>query len=303
MNDPAAANRGRLIILAASVLWSLSGVIAKWLSLGPLPIAFYRSLFAGLVLLPFVKPGQRIFRPLMIPCAMLFGAMIGLYLGAIKATTAANAIFLQCSATFWLVPASALILGERPDRRSLLGIALASIGIVAIVMYGYDGRPGEGRGIALGLGSGICFAIIVIEIRFLRDLDPLWLSAVNNFGGAMALGAWMVASGERIPVPSPKTTAVLIAFGAIQMAIPYALFAKGLKTVGAAEASLIGLLEPILNPIWVMLFHRERPAKATLIGGMFLLAGVACRYLGMPKFRTNRKQTIEAGPLADPIKH
>jgi hypothetical protein len=34
----------------------------------------------------------------------------------------------------------------------------------------------------------------------------------------------------------------------------------------------------VLNPIWVALFHGERPTAATLIGGAFLLAGVALRY-------------------------
>ena len=62
------------------------------------------------------------------------------------------------------------------------------------------------------------------------------------------------------------------------MAIPYALFARGLREIGAPEAGLIGLVEPILNPIWVVLFVHERPAGPTVIGGLFLLAGLAYRY-------------------------
>ena len=46
------------------------------------------------------------------------------------------------------------------------------------------------------------------------------------------------------------------------MAIPYTLFARGLREIGAPEAGLIGLVEPILNPIWVVLFVHERPAGA-----------------------------------------
>jgi drug/metabolite transporter (DMT)-like permease len=65
----------------------------------------------------------------------------------------------------------------------------------------------------------------------------------------------------------------------VQLAIPYALFARGVRDVQAPEAALITLLEPVLNPIWVYLRHGERPADATLIGGAFLLAGVALRYL------------------------
>ncbi|MEJ7640313.1 MAG: DMT family transporter, partial [Singulisphaera sp.] len=178
-----------------------------------------------MALIPFVAPSRRVFRPALIPLGLTFGAMTGLYIAAVKATTAANAIFLQCSATFWTVPLSALLLRERPDRRSVMGIGLATVGIAAIVSYGYDGRPDEHRGIALGLASGVAYAAVAVGIRGLRDLDPLWLSGVNNLAGAMALGAWIVVTRGAIPIPGPSQTPILIAFGVVQMAIPYALFA------------------------------------------------------------------------------
>jgi drug/metabolite transporter (DMT)-like permease len=265
-------------VLAAAVLWSLAGVFAKLLALDGPSIAFYRGLFAGLVLLPFVPRSRWQFRPAMLPLGLVFGAMTGLYLAAVKATTAANAIFLQCSATFWTIPLSALILRERPDRRSAVGIGLATLGIVAIVLYGYDGRPNEEHGIALGLASGVTYATVAVSLRGLRDLDPIWLSAFNNLVGALALGAWLLASGRPPTIPSGPQTLSLIGFGVLQMAIPYALFARALRAVDAPEASLLALVEPVLNPVWVVLFTGERPAAATLVGGLFLLVGVACRY-------------------------
>lgn len=273
------AARGRRLILAAATLWSLGGVFAKSLDLDGLTIAFYRGLFAGVVLVPFVPRSRRVLRAGLIPLGLTFGAMTALYLGAMKATTAANAIFLQCTATFWTIPLSALLLGERPDRRSVLGIGLATMGIVAIVLYGYDGRPNEGEGIALGLASGVAYAGVVVGLRGFRDLDPLWLSGLNNLAGALALGAWLLLTrGVILPPGSATTTVLLVAFGVLQMAIPYVLFARGLRDIDAPQASLLALLEPVLNPIWVILVTGERPAGATLVGGLFLLSGVACRY-------------------------
>jgi drug/metabolite transporter (DMT)-like permease len=274
---------GRRYILAAAVLWSLGGVFAKTIPLDGQTIAFYRGLYAGLVLLPWVPRERRVFRPTMLPLGLCFGAMTGLYIAAIKATTAANAIFLQCTSTFWMIPLSIWLLRERPDRRSVLGIGLATLGIAAIVLYGYDGRPHEGRGILLGLASGLGYAGVTIGLRGLRDLDPIWLSAINNLLGALALGAWIVLSRGPIAWPPPAQTFALIAFGVVQMAIPYALFARGLREVGAPEAGLIALLEPVLNPIWVVLATGERPAAATLVGGLFLLSGVACRFAPSPR--------------------
>lgn len=263
-------------MLAAAILWSVAGLIAKLLDLDSGSIAVYRSLFAGLALLAVVPPRRWAFRPAMVPLGLAFGAMIGLYLAAVKATTAANAIVLQYTAPFWIVPFGLVFLKERPDRRAVWGIGLAMLGALTIVAYGI--RPGEGPGVALALGSGVAYAAVVVGLRGLRDLDPLWLSAFNNLAGAAALAAWLYATGPGLSVPSSGQAAILVAFGVVQMAIPYALFARGLRDVTAAEAGLISLIEPVLTPIWVALFHGETPTRATVFGGALLLAGVALRY-------------------------
>ena len=117
----------------------------------------------------------------MVPLGLVFGAMIGLYLGAVKSTTAANAIFLQYTAPFWIVPLGLIFLHERPDRRALWGIGLATLGVAAIVGYGIG--PGETRGILLALASGVAYAGVVVTLRALRGLDPLWLAAFANLAG------------------------------------------------------------------------------------------------------------------------
>src|SRR5262249_4607777 len=180
--------RGRWYVLAAAALWSTSGVISKALQLDALTIAFYRGLFAGLALLPFVPRRNWVFRPALLPLGAAFGALVGCFLGAVKTTTSANAIFLRCTAIFWVVPLSAIILGERPDRRARVSIALAVLGIVLIVGWGYDGRSNEWQGILLGLASGLVLACVSVSLRGLRDLNPMWLSAALNLLGTAALG-------------------------------------------------------------------------------------------------------------------
>jgi drug/metabolite transporter (DMT)-like permease len=44
------------------------------------------------------------------------------------------------------------------------------------------------------------------------------------------------------------------------------------------EASLIVLIEPVLNPIWVALMVGEIPSAATFIGGALIVVGLAARY-------------------------
>lgn len=287
--------RGRWYVFAAAVLWSTSGVLSKVLELDAMSIAFYRGLFAGLLLLPFLPRGAWAPRPVLVPLGAAFGATVGTYVASVKMTTSANAIFLQCTAILWVVPLSALFLGERPDRRARVSIAIAIAGIAMIVGWGYDGRPDEWKGIALGLTSGLMYAMISVGLRGLRGLDSIWLSASLNLLGTAALGLWAVASGQGIGRPTGSQLLVLAAFGGFQMAIPYVLYARGLREIAVPEAGLIGLIEPILNPIWVVLFVHEWPARATLLGGSFLLTGLAYRYIPSRIALRSRRFSLPSG--------
>jgi drug/metabolite transporter (DMT)-like permease len=73
----------------------------------------------------------------------------------------------------------------------------------------------------------------------------------------------------------------LAGFGVLQMGLPYVFFARGLKSVTSQEATGIGLLEPLLLPVWVYWVWSETPAGWTLIGGGLILTGLVPRY-GLP---------------------
>ena len=66
------------------------------------------------------------------------------------------------------------------------------------------------------------------------------------------------------------------------MSIPYLLFARGLKSVSAQEASLIALLEPVFTPVWVMMAGWETAETVTWIGGGLIVGGLLLRYTAWP---------------------
>src|ERR1035438_10606988 len=114
--------QGRLCILLAAVLWSLGGAFTKALTLEtfvgvheppiatwplagmtlPIQIAFYRALFAGLVLAPTLRRSDIQFRPMMLGMVLCFALMNATYISAQALGTAANAILLQNSAPLWM---------------------------------------------------------------------------------------------------------------------------------------------------------------------------------------------------------
>jgi drug/metabolite transporter (DMT)-like permease len=290
--------QGRLCIVAAAVLWSLSGGFAKALTqptlldLGepkvpPLQMAFFRALFAGLVLLPALRRGHFAFRPAMVPMAVCFAVMNALFVSALALGTAANAILLQYTAPLWLYLASVWWLGEPADRRSSITLAVGLLGI-GVILSGplwappaQQAAPGSAevsqlQVLAIALGSGVTYAGVLLYLRMLRDLTSQWLIVWNHVCGALVLLPWVVA----LPLPTGPQMVALFFFGAVQMGLPYWLVARGLHSVSPQEAGTITLLEPILNPVWAYLVspETEAPTLATMVGGGLIVGGLAWRY-------------------------
>src|SRR5262249_38312105 len=120
-------NQGRILVLLAAVLWSLSGAFTKILTKqatfqldGPpilaVQIAFFRVFFAGIVLLPLLRRQDITFRWSMPAMVLCFALMNATFVPALAWGTAANAILLQYSAPLWMYLASIYLLGEAPDR-------------------------------------------------------------------------------------------------------------------------------------------------------------------------------------------
>jgi drug/metabolite transporter (DMT)-like permease len=73
---------------------------------------------------------------------------------------------------------------------------------------------------------------------------------------------------------TPRSLAVFLFLGVVQIALAYVLFVRGLKYITATEASLTGMLEPVMNPVWVFLFLHERPSPYAIAGAIIVLAAI-----------------------------
>jgi len=265
--------QGRWLILSAAFLWSLAGVFIKFLDVPPLTIVFYRSLFAGLVFTPFLRRGGRRLSAAILVSALTYTAAISAFVAANKLTTAANAIVLQYTAPIFVFLFSRLVLRERIARLNGLALAVSMVG-VAIISLDSAGRP-EMAGVVLALLSGLLFAAYMINLRRTSDVDPVYLTWINNIFCAVLL----------LPVVRSELTlgstelGILIVMGSVQLGMPYFLFSKGLRKVPLQEASLIALIEPVLNPLWVGSVVGEVPSSATITGGVLILLGLGVRYL------------------------
>lgn len=275
--------QARLLIVLAALMWSTSGAFTKVLTretpLGlhnpavePLQIAFYRALFAALVLVPTLRPRDLSWRAMMLPMSASFAIMNATFVSALALGTAANAILLQYTAPMWMILASVWLLGEKADLRNLAALLIGLVGIAVIIYGGW--QEAQLFVIGIGLGSGLAYASVVICLRVLKDVSPRWLTVLNHLVSAIVLIPFIYS----LPLPTIGQLSLLLLYGSIQMAIPYVLMARGLRTLSPQEAGTITLLEPLLNPLWTYLISGEEPSTFTLIGGAFILAALVWRY-------------------------
>ena len=265
--------RGRLLILAAALLWSLAGVFIKFLDLHALTIVFYRSLFASLVFAPFVRPSQLQVTPAIVVSVLSYTAAISAFVAANKLTTAANAIVLQYTAPVFVFLFTRLFCGEKISKLNGCSLAVAMLG-VAIIASDSAGEPAM-AGVLLALLSGVLFAVYMVNLQRTQEVHPVYLTWINNLVCALLL---LLVVRSQLTL-SLDQAIILAVMGAVQLGLPYFLFSKGLRSVPLQEASLIALIEPVLNPLWVALVVGEIPSAATLAGGALIVLGLGGRYL------------------------
>ena len=275
----------RWMLILTAAMWSTSGLFAKapWLQAWPVEsrgtlLAFWRTLFAGLFLLPLVRRPSWTWR--LVPTTVIFAAMNVTYLNAMTRTTAANAIWLQNTAPLWVALFGAFVLKTKLSQRELVMLLMGMTGIGIILGFEVTQSEVQPRGIIWGVFGGMTFAAVVLTVRWVRDLDAAWVIVLNHLVTALLLTPYLIHQGV---YPSIPQAGFLAAFGVFQLGLPYVLFARCLKHVPSHEASYIILLEPLLVPLWVFLaYHNhasyEAPQWWTWVGATFILAGLLVRY-------------------------
>jgi drug/metabolite transporter (DMT)-like permease len=275
--------QGRGLILLAGLLWSLAGLFIKSLDLPALTISFYRSLFAGLFFLLFVRNTRWTSSVSVLVSAASYTAAISSFVWANKLTTAANAIVLQYTAPIFVFLFVRFLFREPITRLNLMTL-LAGMAGITIIFAGSAGEP-DFQGVIVAVLSGLLFSIYMINLRFVRAVDPIALTFVNNLVCSAVLLPFILPH----PMPSQEQLLALAAMGVIQLGIPYFLFSKGLEKISLQEASLIVLIEPVLNPIWVAWVVGEIPSAFTLLGGGIILLSLAARYIRLTAWRRDER--------------
>jgi drug/metabolite transporter (DMT)-like permease len=265
----------RLQVLVAAALFSTGGAAVKAIGLTGWQVACFRSAVATVALALLLPAARRWPTGRALAIALAYATTMVLFVLANKLTTAAGAIFLQSTFPLWVLLLSPWLLGERVSGRDVAFMGVFAAGM-ALFFVGLEPAtqtaPHPLLGNVLGLVSGIFWALTVIGLRAAGvkkegNWGPVSVLWGNGFAAALCLPFALPVSGA-----TGQDLGIILYLGIFQIGVAYVLLLAGLAHVRALEASLLLLLEPILNPVWAWLIHGEVPGAWAIVGGAVILA-------------------------------
>jgi drug/metabolite transporter (DMT)-like permease len=240
----------------------------------PLAVAGGRGIIAAIFLTATNRGLRFRFSGIQWIGAIGYAACTILFCIATKLTTAANAILLQYTAPVWIALLSAWLLGERATRADWLTIVAVLGGMTLFFADSLELTHVLGNSVAVL--SGVGFAGMTIALRKQKDGSPVESIILGNVLAFLIGLPWIIGA----PALSAAGWTSLALLGLVQLGVSYWLYALAIRHVTALEAVLIPVIEPILNPVWVLLAIGEKPTPLSLVGGVIVLTAVTFRAIG-----------------------
>jgi len=269
------------------LLWGVTAILGKLITLPALPLVWWRMLIvvAALALLPRVWRGLRALRPSLLLAYSGVGCLVALhwltFYGAIKladASVAATCIALAPAFTAVIEPWVA----RRPFQPRELLFGLAVLPGVALVAGGVP--DGMRAGVAVGAVSALFVALFgSFNKRLVEHADPLTVTALELGAGTLLLTALAPLMPRLLPafdgtlwtLPGTHDAILLLALSLACTLLPFALALAALRHLSAYSVQLITNLEPVYAIVLAaVLLGEQRELTPLFYLGVAIILGV-----------------------------
>ena len=276
------------LVFIAVLLWSTGGVFIKLTTLDAFQITFFRSLLAAITVALLTRKGGFKINAFGILTSVFYAALLFLFVWATKKTTAANAIFLQYTAPIYILILAPFVLKEKFRVADLLTV-LICLGGMSLFFVGQL-QVNDYQGNIAALGSGIFLGLYIMLLKH-PQAEKMNPTITVIYGNLLLALVSLPAGMSAFPIITTTDIIAVGFLGIVQIGISYILFIKGV-TGGTRplDASIIGFIEPLLNPVWVFLVIGEKPGKWAIIGGVIIISAVAVHtiFINRKKIRPDK---------------
>lgn len=277
-------------MLICAALWSVAGIFIKLIPWNGFAVAGMRSLIAGLTIAAYMLITRR--RYILSRRTVIGGIMTaGVYTCftvANKLTTAANAIVLQFTCPVFIVILSAIFLKQK-IRKNDLAVVIATLAGIALFFFDQL-KPGYILGNFVAIAAGMFMAVMFILVGNMEG-DERFSTITNGQFLTFFVGLPFIIATK--PEFTAAATASILVLGVFQLGISYILYVKSTQYCPPLACCLLGALEPLLNPVWVLIFDGERPGVWALIGGIIVVVSITLWCI----FDRDKKEPVKSEAL------
>lgn len=278
--------RHTLYILAAGTLWGFMGVFVRALASAGISstgaIMLRCGLAAVMLAVTILIRDRRLFAVRARDCwcflgtglcSMLFFTYC--YFTSMDYLDLGTAAILLYTAPSIVMVLSRFVFGEKLTGVKLLALGLAFAGCCLVSGVGTDTRL-SARGILLGLGSGLGYALYSIFARLAmnRGYGSLTISFYTSLLAAVGAAAVWGGGEAALMFVSPYNALLCLATAAVTFYLPYLLYTGGLEGVETGRASIMASVEPVVAAGCGMLIFRERLTAGSACGMLLVLGAI-----------------------------
>lgn len=258
-------------MLLCAGLWSIAGVLFKLIPWNGFAVAGMRSLIAGITI--YVSMRLTGFHYVLNRRTLITGFFSGCtylcFTVSNKLTTSANAIVLQFTSPIFIIIYSAILFGKKPGKQDLAVVLFTLLGISLFFLDQL--RPGYLLGNFVAIGAGMFMAGMYVAVGEIEEEERF--SGILN-GQVLTFLAGLPFFIVTKPLITTTAVLALLTLGVFQLGLSYVLYVKASKYCPALACSLLGAIEPLLNPVWVFLFNGEKPGIFALIGAVVVIVSI-----------------------------
>ena len=262
-----AQQKGFIYTALSAVCFATGGLLIKLNTWSSMSINGMRSFFAFFIFLLYIKLTKHQFKfNWKVLLGVVANSMMGItFIMANKMTTAANAIVLQFTLPIYIMLLAWIFQKKKPDKVSVIS---GMISLVGIMFFFFESLSlGGMTGNVLALVSGFFYAIVFL-IKQIPDSD-FESSAIISFVLNFVIGIPFILQETDWGIMNMSTGVLQ---GVVQIGLAYIFLNMALDKVPPVGASLISMIEPILNPVLVAIFYGEKIGKISFVGAIIVLA-------------------------------
>lgn len=274
-------NHSYMRLHVSILLAGATGLFGKIITIGELPLVFYRVLFSVLLLAFVMGVQHRLHRLPLRQVAMMMGCGVVLavhwvcYYGSIKMANVSIGAVCFALVEFFTAIIEPIIRWHKPTWRELLLSLLTVCGIVLI--FGFDVR--YRAGIAVGCLSSLLYAFFSVFSKRVQAYTGRASSTMLLYelmGGGIILAVATLVYGlvdpKAVIVPPGHDLIALLIFASVFTIATFLLQLQALHSISAFTVNLSYNLEPIYTIVMAMLlFDEAGELSAAFWGGIALI--------------------------------